>query len=109
MLLIPGANQTLYITVDYMVRTADLNLAKGFSEVNQVITNKVDLSSLNSNKYYKIIIHLGMTSVKFEAVVADWETANDGTYDENGTYTSGGSSTANEEHIWLPSNVVVAP
>ena len=107
--LIPGGSQDVYITVDYLVRTADPNLATGFTQIEQVISNKVSLASLQSNKFYTIIIHLGMTSVKFEAVVADWETANDGTYNENGTYTPGVSSTANEEHIWLPSNVVVAP
>lgn len=106
--LIPGgATQDIYITVDYLVRTADPNLATGFSEVEQVISNKVSLASLQPNKFYTIIIHLGMTSVKFEAVVADWQTASAGTYDENGTYTSGGD--ANESHIWLPSNVVVTP
>lgn len=107
LLLIPGSTaQTLYITVDYLVRTADPNLSKGFSEVEQVITNTVDISGLNPNKYYTIIIHLGMTSVKFEAVVADWETANSGTFNENGHYTEGSEATKNESHVWLPSNVV---
>ena len=107
--LIPGGSQDIYITVDYLVRTADPNLAAGYSEVEQVITNKVSLASLESNKYYTIIIHLGMTSVKFEAVVADWQTDSEGTFGENGAFTSAAGSSANEQHIWLPSNVVVAP
>ena len=94
-----------YDYLDYFVRTADHNLATGFSEVEQVISNKVSLASLQPNKFYTIIVHLGMTSVKFEAVVADWQTNAGGTYNENGTYSPSGSA-ANESHIWLPSNVV---
>ena len=57
-MLIPGAaDQSIYITVDYVVRTADPNLSKGFTEVEQVISNKVSLASLQSNKYYTIIMH----------------------------------------------------
>ena len=107
--LIPGgATQEIYITVDYLVRTADPNLANGFSEVEQVISNKVSLASLQPNKFYTIIVHLGMTSVKFEAVVADWQTTQGGTYNENGQFTpgTGADATVNESHIWLPSNVI---
>ena len=107
--LIPGGSaQKIYITVDYLVRTADPNLENGYSVVEQVISNEINLSSLQSNKYYTIIIHLGMTSVKFEAVVADWQTTVNGTYTDDGTFTPGSGGDANpiESHIWLPSNVV---
>ena len=107
LMVIPGGSQTLWVRIKYYVRTLDANLSKKYTEVAQTITNTVDLSSLQSNKYYKIIIHLGLTSVKFEAVVADWETTSDGTYAEDGTYTPG--STPNEAKVWLPSNVVPAP
>jgi len=107
LMVIPGGPSTLYVTVDYVVRTADPNLATGYTEVEQKITNEVSLASLESNKYYTIIMHLGLTSVKFEAVVADWETNDDGTFDENGHYTPGVGSTPNETKVWLPSNVVV--
>ncbi len=103
LLLIPGGNQTIYISINYVVRTADPKLATGFTEVEQTITNKVSLTGLQPNKFYKIIMHLGLTSVKFEAKVADWATAAGGTYNTDGSYTTGG--TANEESIWLPSNV----
>jgi hypothetical protein len=103
LLLIPGGNQTIYISINYVVRTADPKLATGFTEVEQTITNKVSLTGLQPNKFYKIIMHLGLTSVKFEAKVADWATAAGGTYTTDGSYTTGG--TANEESIWLPSNV----
>ena len=102
-----GTTQDLYISVKYWVRTIDANLNKTYTEVPQIITNQVSLTSLQPNKYYTIIMHLGLTSVKFEAVVADWETTSDGTYAENGTYTPG--STPNEAKVWLPSNVVPAP
>lgn len=106
-LMIPGGSaQSLYVTLEYYVRTADKNLAVGYSEVLQKITNKVDLSGLNTNKFYTIIMHIGLTSVKFEAVVADWATTDNGTYDENGTYTPGTGSNPIEDKVWLPSNVV---
>ena len=105
-MVIPGENaQTLYITVDYFVRTADPQLAKGYSEVEQIITNKVDLKSLEANKYYTIVIHLGLTTVKFEAIVADWAMNGGDTYDENGQTIEDPSSAENTA-VWLPSNVV---
>lgn len=106
LMFIPGQSQTIYVTVDYIVRTADANLSTGYSEVEQVITNKVTLpaASLGANKIFKIIMHLGLTSVKFEAVVSDWQTKSDSSIDENGSETGG--SSANENHVWLPSNVV---
>ena len=106
LMLIPGGSADLYVTVDYFVRTADNSLNAGFTNVEQIITNKVSLGNLDPNKYYTIIMHLGLTSVKFEAVVADWETKDDGTFDENGHYTPGGGATPNETKVWLPSNVV---
>ena len=108
LLLIPSEDAVLYITVDYIVRTADPNLAAGFTEVEQVITNKVTLSAANidPNKYYTIIMHLGLTSVKFEAKVTDWTTTADATFDESGTVTEG--SVENTDVVWLPSNVVDA-
>jgi len=101
--VIPGVTQTIYVRIKYYVRTLDANLSTKYSEVVQTITNKVDLSSLASNKFYKIIMHLGLTSVKFEAIVSDWQTKSDSSIDTDGHETGG--SSANESHIWLPSNV----
>lgn len=109
LLLIPGTNSnTLYITVKYRVRTADKNLSTGFSEVTQTITNVVTIggaapNNLESNKYYNLVMHLGLTSVKFEAVVADWSGDSD-TYNENGGEITPG--TGHDNSVWLPSNVV---
>ena len=109
-LLIPGTNgNTLYVTVDYTVRTADKKLANSFTEVNQVITNEVTLggaapNNLEPNKLYTLLMHLGLTSVKFQAVVSDWQMYSDSSIDEDGHETGG--STDNEASVWLPSNVV---
>ncbi|MBR1485139.1 MAG: hypothetical protein IJ612_05545, partial [Prevotella sp.] len=106
-MLIPGSEpQTLYVTVDYFVRTADPQLARGYSEVEQIITNRVDVSNLEANKYYTLLIHLGLTSVKFEAVVADWATNGGDTYDEDGNVLPGTPATEEDQPVWLPSNVV---
>lgn len=103
---IEGATSELYVTVDYVVRTADKNLKDGFTNVEQIITNKVSLGSLKPNKYYTIIMHLGLTSVKFEAKVADWTAKAEEAWDGDGKDTSTGKD--NEEKVWLPSNVVSA-
>lgn len=106
LIFIPGADQTIYVTIEYVVRTADANLSTGFTEVTQKITNKVTLpgAKLGANKKFDLIMHLGLTSVKFEAIVSDWQTKSDSTIGEDGHETGGSSN--NEEKIWLPSNVV---
>lgn len=87
--------QKIKIDVQYTVRTYDPNLAVPTGEsvtcskVVQTITNEVDISGLLENHYYTLIIHLGMTSVKFAAQVSTWDSADS----ENNV-------------IWLPSNVV---
>lgn len=107
LMFIPGnESQTIYVQVDYIVRTADANLADCYTEVEQVILNKVELpaSVLKSNKIYNIIMHIGLTSVKFEAVVSDWQEKSDSSVDEEGKETGG--SNENKASVWLPSNVV---
>jgi len=105
LLLIPSgsSNQTIYVTVDYFVRTADKKLETKYTEVEQQITNEINLSGLDPNKYYTILMHLGLTSVKFEAIVADWATTNTDEYDEDGNPIGGD---VNNKSVWLPSNVV---
>lgn len=89
--LIPGvANQQIKVTITYQVRTYDTNLNGNYSTVNQTISNIVTLPALAVNHYYTLIMHLGLTSVKFEASVAAWDT----------------DDTGEEQKIWLPSNVV---
>ena len=113
--MIPGSEpQTIYVTVDYVVRTADAKLnptgtataadVHAYTEVEQIITNAVKLSNLEANKYYTLVMHLGLTSVKFEAIVADWAGTSNATYDENGNVIDDG--TTEQKSVWLPSNVV---
>lgn len=109
LLVIPGSadgvKNTLYVTVNYVVRTVDSKLNAGYTEVEQTITNKVQLtgSTMKANKYYTLVMHLGLTSVKFEAKVSDW-TMGGSEYSENGSTTNG--SEVGTDIIWLPSNVV---
>lgn len=94
-MFIPGSDQKLEFTVSYTVRTFDSKLdaatASGeegtWSKVTQTITNTVTLPDMLPNHSYTIVMHIGLTSVKFSAEVSDWE---------------GGDS----KEIWLPSNVI---
>ena len=89
--LIPGSTLQLEITVNYDVTTYDPNINGSYVKTNQVITNTVTLpNTLASNKFYTLVLHLGLTSVKFSAEVAAWDEETAGT----------------ETEVWLPSNVV---
>ena len=70
--LIPGANQTLKVTIKYWVTTKDSNLSKGYTWIPQEITKTISLGNIEMNKSYGIVMHLGLTSVKFTATVSDW-------------------------------------
>ena len=110
LLLIPATNndQTLVITVKYTVRTYDTKLGANaesgtWTKVTQTITNKVIIpkGSLLSNKYYKLLMHLGLTSIKFSATVSDWESTTSG-----GGGGNDNDDSANDKDIWLPSNTL---
>lgn len=109
--LIPsGDDQKLVVSVTYTVRTYDANLAASgdtkaktaadatWTVVKQTITNEVTIPStvIKPNKHVALLIHLGLTSVKFEAIVSGWsnetEEANPGE--------------PIEEQVWLPSNTL---
>lgn len=100
--LIPGDNdQKLNVTITYIVRTYDENLATSASgegtwtKVTQTISNVVTLPTeiLKPNKKITLVLHLGLTSVKFTAKVDSWEAVEG----------------ASAREVWLPSNVVPAP
>lgn len=83
----PNTWPQLTITIDYIVRTYDKNLGDAFSEVGQKITKTLTFDDpVELNKMYNILIHLGLTSVKFTATVDDWDagTTTTTTTDENG-------------------------
>lgn len=100
-------SQTLVVTVDYLVRTYDDHLATNKTEIEQVITNAVNIpaGALAPNKVYTLLIHLGLTSVKFEAEVASWDAA-DGTSTSGKNTDEGNKSDGNKKDIYLPSNTL---
>ena len=112
----PGAgnNQTLVVTITYTVRTFDNHLATiddgvgsstgTWTKVKQKITNAVTIpgGSLEANKYYKLLMHLGLTSIKFTATVADWDELTN--TDEDGN--SNVDPDEKDKEIWLPSNTL---
>lgn len=76
----PGHEAIFEVTVDYDVYTQDANVTGGFSKTNNVITKAITLNStevghtgFTNNKAYKLKLVLGMTSVKLDAEVADWQ------------------------------------
>ena len=73
LLFLPGSKPSLKFTIEYVVRTKDTKLAKGYTEVWQRITKTVTFTSaVQLNKQYNIAMHLGLTSVKFNASVSAW-------------------------------------
>ena len=110
---IPGTYPVITITIDYTVRTYDAKLAKKYSEVRQKITKRLYiLDEIELNKQYNILMHLGLTSLKFTATVSDWEaTSATGTTVDPGDGTSPVTTYDGEEleHVYLPINVAEKP
>lgn len=106
--------QTLVVTVNYTVRTADDHLAtpsgekQGETKINQVITNAVNIpaGALASNKVYTLLIHLGLTSVKFSAQVENWEDATTPDTPSTDPDDPDNNSSENNKDIYLPSNTL---
>lgn len=74
-ILFPGTTPKFKITIDYIVRTYDANLSSSYSEVEQVVTKTITFSqAVKMNKHYSILMHLGLTGVKFTATVDSWNT-----------------------------------
>ena len=84
-LVIPTAGVPLKVTIDYDIETVDPSLpgylADGITHglsIENKISRTVVLSdgsdmTISSGKKYVLKLHLGMTSVKFDAEVADWD------------------------------------
>lgn len=70
-------NVDLNVTINYTVITKDAKLATTFSEVTNEITKKVTISKFTNNKAYNLKLILGLTSVKLDAEVADWQVDGD--------------------------------
>ena len=73
LLFFPGQTPKLRFTINYIVRTQDTKLDGGYSYVEQTVAKVITFGApVKINKKYNIIIHIGLTSVKFEANVANW-------------------------------------
>lgn len=71
LMLVPQT-ATINITVNYSVITEDANLAGGYSKVDNSITSGDFAFIFERGKAYNFVLHLGLTSVKFDATVKTW-------------------------------------
>lgn len=65
------------IEVVYTVTTTDSNLSTGSSIITNTIASEFNGINFEAGKAYTFCLHLGMTSVKFEAEVKGWEEASE--------------------------------
>jgi hypothetical protein len=65
-------NTTCKIEVTYDVITTDGALSGSTSTITNKITSEEFSFEFGQGKAYNFCLHLGMTSVKFDAVVSDW-------------------------------------
>ena len=104
LVFIPGTWPELTVTVEYCVRTKDGNLADAYSEVWQKITKKITFTNpVELNKQYNLLIHLGLTSVKFTATVSNWDVETGGT--PNIDTDGDGTPDLQGTEIYVPINV----
>ena len=84
MVFFPGTKPTLEFTITYIVRTQDNKLEKGWSEVKQTIKKTVTFTEfVKLNCQYNLLMHLGITGVKFTATVSEWDVDNTDTGEDN--------------------------
>ena len=81
---LPAVQTGLYVQIKYHVVTKDTKLNGFVSDITNTITRRADIHFENG-KSYNLKLILGMTSVKLDATVADWQVADD-------------------SDIWLPQN-----
>lgn len=72
--VLPHTNkQQIQIEVVYTVKTTDASLAAGYSEVtNTIVSAPFDFTFVQGYAY-NFVLHVGLTSVKFSAEVAEWD------------------------------------
>lgn len=74
-MIIPQNLSGMTVKVYYTVTTTDASEPKNNSTVNNVITSAPFNFNFQQGEAYMFNLHLGMTSVKFDASVSDWDTA----------------------------------
>lgn len=102
------------VTIVYDVETIDENLAStladgvthGSSVENRIYKENIFATGIEAGKQYQLKLHLGMTSVKFDATVTDWveEDAQDVDLPYNGLTLTAASTTA-EHSVWVDAGV----
>ncbi|MBQ8968404.1 MAG: hypothetical protein IJ064_01535 [Bacteroidaceae bacterium] len=98
LVFIPGTFPELEVEITYVVRTKDANLADKYSNVSQTVKKTINFANkVQLNKQYNLLIHLGLTSVKFTATVSNWEP-----YDNNNNETI---DAEDQQNVYLPINV----
>lgn len=109
LLLIPdGKDHTFRITIDYIVRTENTSLHKGYTEVEQSFYKDLTLKSVSLNAKYNLLIHLGLTSVKFDAFVSDWTNTVAGSKQSGDAQSGDGAQTEDPMVIYMPANVAAS-
>ena len=83
-MVIPTGNTNIKVQITYAVVTYDDKLNKYITNVENIITKATSIN-LENGKSYKLKLILGLTSVKLDATVSDWQVADD-------------------TEIWLPQN-----
>lgn len=76
-MLIPQTVTGMTVKITYDVITTDSKLPGGNSTITNVITSAPFNFNFEQGKAYMFNLHLGMTSVKFSASVADWDTGSE--------------------------------
>jgi len=106
LLIIPdGKDHVFRITIDYIVRTKNASLHKGYTEVEQSFYKDLTLKSVSLNAKYNLLIHLGLTSVKFDATVSDWTNTVAGSTQSGAAQPVDGDQTKDPMVIYMPANV----
>lgn len=109
LLLIPdGKDHTFRITIDYIVRTKNASLHRGYTEVEQSFYKDLTLKSVSLNAKYNLLIHLGLTSVKFDATVSDWTNTVAGSTQSGAAQSVDGAQTEDPMVIYMPANVAAS-
>ena len=119
-LLVIPANEQLKVTIVYDVETADATLPNYLSDgvtkgstIENKITKNITLGGtplkLESGNAYTLNLHLGMTSVKFDAKVSDWDDGGESNVDlpqNSGNALSLGATTSpyNSTDVSIPAN-----
>lgn len=117
-LVIPTSGVPVKVTIVYDIETADPSLPGYLSDgvtrgisVENTITKTVQLSGANmaleAGKKYVLGLHLGLTSVKFDATVADWDNTSYTNTDLpiNTTGIESVTLSATEATVWRSSSV----